>query len=56
MRNNYYVICKECNLEHSVEEVTVVNVEENQYGEDVCYFECPVTKLVTNSRVFGERV
>ena len=53
MLHSYYVICKECNLEHSTEEIKVVNVEEDQYQQDVCYFKCPITKEVTKSLVFS---
>lgn len=48
----YRVICKECGLEHSVDDVVFLNVEEDHYGRDVAYFECPVTKNPTSSLVY----
>ena len=53
MERKFRVICTECSEEHSVEDTKVVNVEEDIQGLDVCYFECPVTKQVVKSFVFG---
>ena len=55
MNFKFNVICTECSDEHSIEDVKVVNVEENMRGEDVCFFECPITHQVTKSLVYGER-
>ena len=49
----YNVVCTECSEKHFVEDIKVVNVEEDIQGLDVCYFECPVTKQVVKSFVFG---
>ena len=52
MNYKFNVICSECSDEHSIEDVKVVNVEENMAGEDVCFFECPITNQVTKSLVY----
>lgn len=52
MSHEFFVICKECNGQHSTEDVRCVNVEENMYGEDVAYFVCPVNNEVAESRVY----
>ena len=55
MNFRFKVICSECSEEHSIEDVKVVNVEENIQGQDVCFFECPITNEVTKSLVYGGR-
>ena len=56
MNFRFIVLCKECSKdlseEHCIEDVKVVNVEENMAGEDVCFFECPITNQVTKSLVY----
>ena len=52
MNFKFKVICSECSEEHSIEDVKVVNVEENIQGQDVCFFECPITNQVTKSLVY----
>ena len=54
MQRNYFVICKECNLEHSTSDLKAVNIEEDIEGRDVFTFECPVTNKVTSSLVFAD--
>ena len=58
MNYRFIVLCKECSEdhseEHSVEDVKVLNVEENIHGQDVCFFECPITNQVTKSLVYRE--
>ena len=51
---HYKVICAECSDEHSVEDIRVLNVEEDYMGQDVCFFECPITGQVTKSNVYEE--
>ena len=54
MNYKFNVVCLECSEEHSIEDIKVVNVEENMRGEDVCFFECPITKQVAKSLVYKE--
>ena len=54
-KRKFKVICSECSEEHFVEDIKVVNVEENIQGQDVCFFECPITKQITKSLVYGAR-
>ena len=53
-RYRFNVICTECSERHSIEDVKVVNVEENIRGEDVCFFQCPITDHVAKSLVYRD--
>ena len=47
----YSVYCKACASIHTTQEVKLLNVEENQHGEDIATFSCPVTGLTMTSLV-----
>ena len=52
MKDQFIVICPECNEKHSTTEVEFLNIEEDIQGRDVMYFVCPVTKTPTKSLVY----
>ena len=48
-----YVKCKGCGEDHSSDQVKFLNIEENDLGQDVLYFVCPVTGEETSSLVYS---
>ena len=52
METEHVVRCKVCGLEHDARTVKFLNVEEDEYGRDVMYFECILTGEETSSLVF----
>lgn len=51
-----YVSCEICGQVHRADRVKFLNIEEDFYGRDVMYFECPVEKRDTSSLVYLSRV
>ena len=47
-------ICKSCGEKHLPFEIKTLNIEEDFEGRDVVTFECPETKEVTKSFIYGE--
>lgn len=53
MNRKFTVVCTECSEEHSIENVKFLNVEEDMQGQDIMYFNCPVTGLEAKSLVYS---
>jgi hypothetical protein len=48
-----FVICSECDEQHSPDDVEFVNIEEDFQGRDVITFVCPETGNEAKSNVYG---
>lgn len=46
-----YVYCTECQEQHTVKEVTFINIEEDFQGRDLLTFQCPYTSREQKSNV-----
>ena len=46
-----YVYCTECQEQHTVKEVTFINIEEDFYGRDLLTFQCPYTTTEQKSNI-----
>ena len=47
------VYCKGCKVMHNVPEVSIINIEEDDFGYDQLTFTCPVNKQVYTGTVYG---
>jgi hypothetical protein len=54
MKTAFYVRCAECQEQHYVDEVELLNVEEDIIGRDIMYFVCPETAMYSKSLVYKE--
>lgn len=55
MQLNFFVVCPACDIEHSVDEVETLNIEENLYGEDLLTYRCIQTNTVQKGLVYGSQ-
>jgi len=53
MERGFIVVCTECSEEHDTESVKFLNIEEDIQGQDIMYFECPLTNLEAKSLVYA---